>query len=67
MMRWAPLLLALLLPGCGTLNETMVRQMYKDHGISRKTRNQIRQGLEQREQQPQEVPKQPAPAFLDQG
>lgn len=58
----------LFLSGCETLNETLVRQMFKDHGVSRRVSDQIRDGLERRKRvPPADMPKKPAPFFLDQG
>lgn len=57
-----------LLAGCESLNETLVRQMYIDHGISRKASGQIRKGLERRQLAPAaKQPREPAPPFLDLG
>jgi len=64
-----PLLLALLLlSGCGALNDTLVRMWFEDRGLSRRLSSQIREGLERRKSAPPaEVPKRPAPSFMDQG
>lgn len=57
-----------LLAGCETLNEALVRQMFKDHGVSRRVSDQIREGLERRiHRPPADAPATPAPPFLDQG
>lgn len=63
------LLLALLfLPGCETLNDAVVRHMLKEPGLSGEVRDQIRKGLEKREQAPPAVrPQEPPPPFMDQG
>lgn len=61
------LLCVMLLSGCEALNEAVVRQMFKDRGVSRKLNIQILEGLEKRNK---EAPAQPAlrpPPFLDQG
>jgi len=67
--RLALLLPALLLiAGCESLNEAFVRQMYTDHGISRRIEEQIREGLEKRKRLPAtNIPASPAPSFFDQG
>jgi hypothetical protein len=68
--RLAPLLLALvlaLLSGCEGLNDALVRQWFKDSGLSRKVNEQIREGLERRKARPKDIPRTPAPDFLDQG
>ena len=57
----------LLLSGCETVNETLVRQLHKDSGLGRRVNHQIREGLERRKAAPGSVPKSPAPAFMDQG
>ena len=57
----------LLLSGCETLNDTLVRQWFKDSGLSHKVKDQIREGLERRKSAPVNIPARPAPAFLDQG
>jgi hypothetical protein len=63
-----PLLAFLLLSGCETLNDTLVRQRFKERGLSDRVNDQIREGLERREAAPPaKVPARPAPAFLDQG
>lgn len=65
-----PLLLCAiaLLAGCESLNETLVRQMFIDHGVSREVGDQIRKGLERRQKAPAaERPREPAPPFLDLG
>lgn len=61
------LLALLLLPGCETLNDLIVRQMLKEPGVSGKVRDQIREGLEKREKAPTVRPQQPPPPFMDQG
>ncbi len=68
-MGWKALLLGLVfLPGCESLNEALVRQMFTDRSVSRKVSDQIREGLERRQKLPQaDAPGKPAPAFLDQG
>lgn len=68
-MGWMALLLGLFfLSGCESLNEALVRQMFTDHGVSRKVSDQIREGLERRQKLPQpDAPREPAPEFLDQG
>lgn len=67
-MGWMALLLGLFfLSGCESLNEALVRQMFTDHGVSRKVSDQIREGLERREKLAPAKPGKPAPAFLDQG
>ena len=68
MKRYGVLLLALVsLAGCESLNEIVVRQLFKDHGLSREVSDQIREGLERRDKQPAEIRKLPAPDFMDQG
>jgi len=57
----------LLLSGCETLNDALVRQWFKDSGLSHKVKDQIWEGLERRESAPVQRPATPAPAFLDQG
>jgi hypothetical protein len=62
------LLALLLLSGCETVNDTLVRQWFKDSGLSRRLNYRIREGLERREAAPPaDVPRRPAPDFLDQG
>ena len=63
------LLIALLfLPGCETLNEAMVRHMMKEPGVSGEVLDQIRDGLQRREQVPPAKGESlPASPFLDQG
>ena len=56
----------LLLSGCASVNDMLVRQMFKDWGVSRSIRGQIWEGLERREAAPS-FPKKPAPPFMDQG
>ncbi|WP_226377622.1 hypothetical protein [Citrifermentans bremense] len=57
-----------LLAGCESLNDTLVRQMYIDHGVSREVGDQIREGLERRQKAPAaKLPRKPAPPFLDLG
>jgi len=66
--RTGPLLLAfLLLSGCGALNDSLVRFWFQDRELGERVNSQIREGLERRMSAPAEVPKIPAPAFLDQG
>lgn len=69
MIRFALVLPALLLlTGCESLSEVFVRQMFTDHGVSRRYREQIRRRLEKRESVPAEnLQGVPAPPFLDQG
>lgn len=56
------------LPGCESLNETLVRQMFIDHGVSREVSEQIKEGLKRRQKAPPaELPRKDAPPFLDQG
>ncbi len=56
------------LPGCESLNETLVRQMFIDRGVSREVSDQIKEGLKRREKTPPaELPRQAAPPFLDLG
>ena len=64
-----PLLLALVvLSGCESLNEAVVRQLFRDPGLSRRMNYQIREGLERRKTlPPADIPHKPAPTFLDQG
>lgn len=69
-MKGKPLLLCalVLLAGCESLNETLVRQMFIDHGVSREVGDRIRKGLERRQKTPAaELPREPAPPFLDLG
>lgn len=67
--RLTLLLAALLLfSGCQTLNDSLVRQWLGDAGLSRRVHDQIREGMQRREQAPVPyLPAQPAPAFLDEG
>ena len=67
--RFRPLLLALVFfSGCESLNEAVVRQMFRDPGLSRRMNYQIREGLEKRNKLPPgDIPNKPAPIFLDQG
>jgi hypothetical protein len=67
--RLIPVLLALvLLSGCEALNDTLVRQWFKDQGLSHRVNDQIREGLERRRgAPPANVPIRPASPFLDQG
>lgn len=68
MRRLAPLLLALfLLSGCETVNATLVRQMHREWGLSRRINDQIREGLERRMEAPGPVQMKPVPPFMDQG
>jgi hypothetical protein len=64
-----PLLLTLLLlSGCAGINDALVRQWFRDPGLSHKVKDQILEGLEIRKSKaPSELPSIPAPAFLDQG
>lgn len=64
-----PLLaLSLLLGGCESLNETLVRQWFLDRGLSHEVGTRIREGLQRREEAPPRTgPIRPAPEFLDQG
>ena len=63
------LLAALLLfSGCQTLNDSLVRQWLGDAGLSRRVHDQIREGMQRREEAPAPyLPAKPAPAFLDEG
>ena len=62
------LLALVLLSGCEAVNEVLVRQLFKDSGLSRKVNYQIREGLEKRKgAPPANGHKGPAPAFMDQG
>ena len=65
----APLILApLLLPGCAALNDSLVRFRFEDRNLSGQINSRIREGLQRRDSAPApELPKRPAPAFLDQG
>ena len=67
--RAKALLLALvLLSGCETLNATLVRQRFKDRGLSHRVAEQIKEGLEKRQRAPAaNTPTTPAPGFMDQG
>lgn len=69
MKRLGPLLVTLmLLPGCEALNDALVRQSFKDSGLSSGVYYQIREGLEKRKLvPPAKAPPRPAPAFQDQG
>ena len=68
MRRFRPLLLGfVLLSGCETLNDTLVRQWFRDPALSHRMNYQIREGLERRDAAPEQVPKLPAPGHLDQG
>jgi hypothetical protein len=64
-----PLLLGLLLlGGCSSLNDALVRSWMRDRELGERVNTQIREGLERRRSAPEKVlPKKPAPAFLDQG
>ena len=66
---WVTLLLALpLFAGCAGLNDSLVRFWFQDRSLGDRVNTQIREGLEHRESAPaRELPKLPAPAFLDQG
>ncbi|MBU5613057.1 hypothetical protein [Geomonas azotofigens] len=66
-MRRMVLLALLLLPGCETLNDAMIRHMLKEPGLSGKISDQIRDGLERREKAPSATVPEAAPPFLDQG
>ncbi|WP_136514489.1 hypothetical protein [Geomonas edaphica] len=58
----------LFLSGCKTLNEAMVRHMMKEPGMSGEMLDQIREGLQRREQGPPAKRESlPASPFLDQG
>ena len=57
----------LLLSGCESVNATLVRQMHKEWGTSRRINDQIREGLDRRKEVPGPVQKTPAPPFMDQG
>ena len=62
------LLAPLLLTGCASLNDTLVRIWFKDRDLSNRVNLQIREGLQRRMSQPEKLlPKKLAPAFLDQG
>ena len=61
------LLAALLLSGCETINDTLVRLKFKDWGASRSVRQQIREGLERRMDVVPAGPKELAPPFMDLG
>lgn len=62
------LLMLVLLSGCETINDAIVRQWHKDSGLGRRVNYQIREGLERREgAPPARGPKFPAPAFMDEG
>jgi len=66
--RLIPLLASLLLfSGCQTLNDSLVRQWLGDPGLSRRVRDQIREGMLRREAPVRYLPAQPAQAFLDEG
>ena len=69
MKRQAPLLLTLLLlSGCGALNDSLVRIWFQDLELGSRVNSQIREGLKRRMSAPAtELPKRPAPVFLDQG
>ena len=57
-----------LLSGCEGLNETLVRQLFRDSGLSNRVYYQIREGLERREAAPPaRLPQNPAGDFPDQG
>ena len=63
-----PLLTLLLLSGCESLNDAVVRRWFEDPALSRRVGHQIKDGLERREATPAaRPPAVPAPAFLDQG
>lgn len=66
-LRMLLLLPALLLPGCETLNDAMIRHMLKEPGMSGRIGDQIRGGLERREKAPPATVPEAAPPFLDQG
>ena len=68
MRRTALLSAILLLGGCAALNDSLVRMWFQDQGLSDRINTQIREGLERRRSAPeQNVPRQPAPVFIDQG
>jgi len=61
-------LASLVLGGCAELNDSLVRSWFKDRELGDRVSSQIREGLERRQAVPQpELPKRPAPAFLDEG
>ena len=65
---WIALPALLWLPGCASLNDTLVRMRFYDSGFSRGVHRQIRDGLDRREGRPPlSLQQMPAPAFLDQG
>ncbi|MBJ6750685.1 hypothetical protein [Geomonas anaerohicana] len=66
-LRMLLLLPALLLPGCETLNDAMVRHMLKEPGMSGRISDQIRDGLQRREKAPPATVPEAPPPFLDQG
>jgi uncharacterized protein YceK len=61
------LVAALLLSGCETINDTLVRQKFKDWGASRSMKHQIREGLERRRGSAPAGPQELAPPFMDLG
>jgi uncharacterized protein YcfL len=66
--RAALLLASLLLGGCSSLNDALVRSWMQDRELGERVNAQIREGLERRKSAPEKVlPKKPAPPFLDQG
>lgn len=68
-LRYALLIvLFALFSGCEALNDAIVRQMHKDWGVSRRTSDQIVEGLKRRKaEEPPAIPKKEAPPFMDQG
>ena len=60
-------LAALLLSGCASINDMLVRQKFKDWGVSRSVKQQIREGLERRREVVPAGPTELAPPFMDLG
>jgi hypothetical protein len=64
-----PLLLGLLLlGGCSSLDDALVRSFMQDRELRERVNDQIREGLERKKSAPEKLlPGNPAPPFLDQG
>jgi hypothetical protein len=59
---------AVLLSGCESVNDALVRRWLMEPGLSRRVNSQIREGLERRNAAPSgRAPRTPAPEFLDEG
>lgn len=69
MKGWPTLLLTVLvLSGCESLNDSVVRVWFQDRALGHRVHDQIREGLQRRlSAPPAPLPKTTVPAFLDQG